>query len=211
MRISFHPQNLIFSSHNFSGIALADPSCLIETNGSDFALTNAIFDCEQLKACNVTCPGPHKRFLHAVIERCGCTIEWYLHSKWMGGAFAFFLYTLMNIARVAFFSGVTRLLWKHLYPDRFAVWTTCDSKGSLVTASKVHGVSHEDLIHAIQSKSNGVDRQTTKELHDKLNRCLRNFFATGIAMLLGSAVANGGWICALFFVSHSVTPHVWQE
>lgn len=188
-----------------------DPSCLIQTNGSDYAITNAIFDCDSLKACNVTCPGPHKGFLSAVIERCGCTFEWYLHSKWMGGAFAFFIYTLMNIARISFFSAVTRLLWKQIYPDRFTLLATCDSKGSLVTTSKVNGVSHEDLIHAIQSKSNGADREITKELHDKLNRCLRNFFATGIVSLLGSAVASGGCVCALLFVSHSLTPSVWQE
>jgi hypothetical protein len=201
----------IFSSQKSSGISLTDPSCLVQTNESDFVLNNAIFDCDNLKACNVTCPGPHKGFLNAVIERCGCTFEWYLHSKWMGGAFAFLIYTLMNIARVSFFSGVTRLLWKHIYPDRFTILATCDSEGSLITASKVNGVSHEDLINAIQSKSNGADREITKELHAKLNRCLRNFFATGVVLLLGSAVVNGMWMCALFFVSHSLTPSVWQE
>ena len=206
------------NEHNFfilaytTGVSLTDTSCSVLTNGTDFAIKDAIFDCDQLKACNVTCPGPHKGYLNAVVERCGCTFEWYLHSKWMGGAFAFFICTLMNIARVLFFSGVTRLLWKHIYPDRFTVLATCDSQGSLVTASKVNGVSHEDLVHAIQSKSkSGADREVTKELHDKLNRCIRNFFATGIVMLLCSVVAMGGWISSLFFVSHSLTPSAWQE
>jgi hypothetical protein len=194
----------------FPGIALADPSCFAHTNGSELVINDAVFHCDELKTCNVTCPGPHKGFLNAIIERCGCTFEWYLHAKWLGGAFAFLIYTFMNIARVSFFSGVTRLLWKQIYPDRFTVMATCDSKGSLVTASKVNAISHEDLINAIQSKSKDVDREVTRELHAKLNRCLRNFFVSGAVFLLGSAVANAIWICALYFVSQSLTPYVWQ-
>ena len=174
-------------------------------------LKNAVFDCEQLGTCSVTCPGPHKSLLDAISERCGCTLEWYLHSKLMQNIFAFFLYVFMNIARISFFSGITRLLWKQIYPDRFTVSATCDSGGSLVTSSNVSGPSHKDLIVAIQTNSKGAQNsELSREFRAKLNRCLRNFFATGIALLIVSAFANGVWIYALTVTSQPLIPYVWQ-
>ena len=198
--------------YELPGISLADPSCSASTSGSEWIIKNAVYDCEQLGTCSVTCPGPRKRLLNGVSERCGCTVEWYLHSKWMGSTFAFLLYIFMNIARVSFFSGVTRLLWKHIYPQRFTVLATCDMEGSLV--SKISGTSHADLINAIQTRSkvtgDRVSRELSKKLHAKLDRGLRSFYVTGVLLLLGSLLANGAWIYALFVTSQSLTPHVWQ-
>jgi hypothetical protein len=174
-------------------------------------IKSAVFDCEQLETCSVTCPGPHKSLIDAISERCGCTLEWYLHSKLMQNIFAFFLYVFMNIARISFFSGLTRLLWKQIYPDRFTLLATCDSEGSLVTSSKVSGPTHENLIIAIQTRSKGAESsELSREFRAKLNRCLRTFLATGIALLLVSALANGLWLYALAVTSQSLIPHVWQ-
>ena len=198
--------------YELPGISLADPSCYVSTNGSDWILENAVFDCEQLGTCSVTCPGPRKSLLDEASERCGCTVEWYLHSKWMGTAFAFLLYVFMNIARVSFFSGMTRLLWKYIYPERFTVFATCNSDGLLVTSAKVSGTSHDDLINSIQTRSKaGVKNELSKELHIKLDRCLRSFYVNGVILLLGSCVANGVWIYALVVTSQSMTPHIWQR
>ncbi|KAL7541319.1 hypothetical protein ACHAXR_010802 [Thalassiosira sp. AJA248-18] len=201
--------------YELPGTSLADLSCSVSTNGSDWIIKEAVFDCEQLGTCSVTCSGPRKRLLAAASERCGCTLEWYLHSKLMGSTFAFLLYVFMNIARVSFFSGITRLLWKHIYPERFTVSATCDSEGSLVTSSNISGTSHEDLINAIQTRSSinrGLNRRDlSKELRTKLDNCLRNFHATGLALLLGSLLANGVWIYALAVTSQTLTPHVWRK
>lgn len=199
--------------YELPGISLADPSCSASTDENDWRIENAVFDCEQMGTCSVSCPGPRKGLLRAASERCGCTMEWYIHSKWMASTFAFLLYVFMNIARVSFFSGITRLLWKHIYPERFTVSATCDSEGSLVTtSSKVSGTSHKDLINAIQTSSKtGGDasrRNLSRELHAKLDRCLRSFYATGVALLLGSLLANGVWIAALAVTSQTLTPHV---
>ena len=112
-------------------------------------------------------------------------------------------------------SGITRLLWKQIYPERFTVSATCDSEGSLVTPSKISGTSHEGLINAIQtrSKADGVanNRELSKELHAKLQSCLRSFYATGVSLLLGSLLANGVWIYALAVTSQTLTPNIWQQ
>lgn len=199
--------------YELPGIALADPSCFANENESDWIIENAVFDCEQLGSCDVTCSGPRKNVLNDASERCGCTVEWYLHSKWMGTTFAFLLYVFMNIARVSFFSGITRLLWKQIYPERFTVSATCDSEGSLVTSSKVSGTSHEDLINAIQTRGSKSDNNhmLSKTLHAKLDQCLRNFYVTGVALLLGSLLANGVWIYALTVTSQNLAPHIWHH
>ncbi|KAL9190088.1 hypothetical protein ACHAXT_007299 [Thalassiosira profunda] len=199
--------------YELPGISLSDLSCSADTSGSDWTIQNAVFDCEEMGTCAITCPGPRKPLLTVASERCGCTVEWYLHSKWMGSTFAFLLYVFMNIARVSFFSGVTRLLWKHIYPDRFSVSATCDSRGTLVAPPKISGTSHEDLINAIQTRSGVTDatgQDLSKELHAKLKRCLRNFYRTGMALLFGSLVANAAWIYALAVTSQTLTPAVWR-
>ena len=85
----------------------------------------------------------------------------------------------------------------------------------MVTPSKISGISHEGLINAIQtrSKADGVanNRELSKELHAKLQSCLRSFYATGVALLLGSLLANGVWIYALAVTSQTLTPNIWQQ
>lgn len=197
------------------GVSLADLSCSAGADESDWKVEHAVFDCEHLATCSVTCPGPRKQLIDSASERCGCTLEWYLHSKWMASTFAFLLYVFMNVARVSFFSGITRLLWKYLYPEQFTVSVTCNSEGTLVApSSKIGGTSHADLIGAIQTQSqpgrNGTDQYLTKELHAKLARCVKNYYATGGILLLGSLVANGIWIYALVVTTQTLTPNVWR-
>ena len=133
-----------------------------------------------------------------------------MHSVWIGKTLSLLLYVLMNVAQVSFISGITRLLWKHVYPEMFTVMATCDSKGSLVPRSKISGASHEGLIHAIQTRSipdgSADDGELSKELHAKLRRCLRNFSVTGITLLMVSLCANGLWIYALTVTSQTLTP-----
>lgn len=186
-------------------IQLTDPSCLAKTIGNEWTINDATFDCEQVATCSVTCPEPRKPLLRASSMRCGCAVEWYLHSKWMGTTFAFLLYVFMNMARVMFFSGITRLLWKRLHPARFTMLATCDLNGSLVTSSKISGKSHQDLVNAIQIRSKAGP--VAKELGARLRSCVRNFYITGAGLLLGSIVANGVWIYALTLSTQTLTPH----
>ncbi|KAL7456485.1 hypothetical protein ACHAWC_007981, partial [Mediolabrus comicus] len=147
--------------YELPGIVLNDESCSAEIGESDWILSDAIFDCESVPICSIECEQPRKPLLNTVCERCGCTLEWYLHSQWMGTALAFIIYLCMNIARVLFFAGLTRLLWKQIHPERFTVVATCNSDGALVTSKHVSGNSHQDLILAIQTQSKPVPDETT--------------------------------------------------
>ena len=207
--------------YELPGIALNDTSCSVEVDASDdWILSDAIFDCESIPTCSVECELPRKPLLNEVSERCGCTLEWYIHSQWMGTALAFVIYLCMNIARVLFFAGLTRILWKQIHPERFTVVATCNSDGALVTSTHVSGNSHQDLMLAIQTKSSNKkshDETTSSSHHElsatlnaKLDRCIRNFYRVGAALLVASFVVNVTWISFVVMTSRSLTPRVWQ-
>lgn len=86
-----------------------------------------------------------------------------------------------------------------------------------MTSSKISGTSHEDLINALQTRSRvdedavGDDDELSKELHAKIDSCLKSFYASGVLLLLASLVANGVWIYALSVTSQTLSPHVWQR
>ncbi len=205
------------------GTLLNDPSCLVEVDGSDdWILNDAIFDCESIPTCSIECELPRKELLNEASERCGCTLEWYIHSQWLGTALAFVIYLCMNIARVLFFAGLTRVLWKQIHPERFTVVATCNSDGALVTSSHVSGNSHHDLMLAIQTKSNrslddeADDEETSQDelsatLNAKLDRCTRNFYRVGVALLVASFAVNVVWLSFVFLTSRSLVPRVWQR
>ena len=202
--------------YELPGIVLNDTSCSGEISGRGWILNDAIFDCESIPTCSTDCVPPRKALLNVACEQCGCTLEWYLHSQWLGTALAFIIYLCMNVARFLFFAGLTRLLWKQIYPKRFTVMATCNSEGSLVTSTHFSGNSHQDLILAIQTQSKSQEEkpshhELSAELNAKLNRCMRNFYRVGAALLVGSFVVNFAWITFVVTTSRSITPSVWQR
>jgi hypothetical protein len=166
----------------------------------------------------MTCSEPRREVLTASTEKCGCAIEWFLHSEWLGNGLAFFLYFFMNATRLFFVAGLTRLLWKYIYPQRFTVLVTCDSNGGLVTAPKGSDASHDDLIKAIQvrsftaqqSSNNEEDGLLSKELREKFDRSLSNYYMTGTVMITISFIACCIWVYVLILVSRSLTPRIWR-
>ena len=191
---------------------MAAPSCSLDTSGDDWAIYDAIFDCNNLGICPDTCPKPRRNLLKAAAEYCGCTFEWYFHAKWMGTALAALLYVFMNAARVFLFSGLTRVLWKYLYPDRFTVLASCDSGGSLITSSSGRrGSRHENILRAIQTRtSKRNDDDTSITLSRKVDSCLRQFYARGLALVLASLLANAAWIYIVSVAAQPLRPSIWR-
>jgi hypothetical protein len=124
----------------------------------------------------------------------------------------------MNMSRLFFISGITRLLWKYIYPERFTVLVTCDSNGGLVTSSKDVYASHDDLFKAIrvrsvssrQKDSDDEERLLSRDLRAKLSRSLNNFYIFGAAHIVVALVATGVWVYIVVVVSQSLTPRVWR-
>lgn len=200
------------------GIVIQEPSCSVSVDGSSTEISDAIFDCEELASCEITCGEPRREVLTPATEKCGCAVEWYLHSEWLGTSLAFLLYFFMNMSRLFFISGITRLLWKYIYPERFTVLVTCDSNGGLVTSSKDVYASHDDLFKAIrvrsvssrQKDSDDEERLLSRDLRAKLSRSLNNFYIFGAAQIVVALVATGVWVYIVVVVSQSLTPRVWR-
>lgn len=206
---------ILLSFNSLTGIPLEEPACSVSAEVNSWKISDFVFNCEELSSCDITCREPKRAMLSSRSEECGCTMEWFFHSKWLGTSLAFLLYFFMNIARVFFFAGTTRLLWKYIYPDRFTVLVTCDSNGRVVVSS---GSSHENLINAIQIRSfssrlkdEGNQSQVSKELSEKLSRSVRNFYVAGVAMLVLSFAANAAWIYLVVMISQTLTPRVWAK
>ena len=197
---------------------LQEPACFVSIDDDSLGINEIIFNCEELASCVMVCNEPQRELLIPATEKCGCAIEWFIHSEWLGTALAFLLYFLMNVARVFFIGGTTRLLWRYIYPERFTVLVTCDSNGALVTTSKGTFASHNDLIKAIQVRSfssqhkcdKSQERHLSKDLRSKLSRSLKNFYIIGAAEIVVSLVAIGVWVYIIVMVSQSLTPRVLQ-
>lgn len=125
----------------------------------------------------------------------------------------------MNATRLFFIAGLTRLMWKFIYPNRFTVLATCDSSGGLVTTSNRRVVSHDDLIKAIQVRSfssrqkgdeDEESRNLSKELRAKFDRSLNNYYITGAIFITISLLACGVWVYVVVVVSQSLTPRVFR-
>ena len=203
--------------YELPGIVIQEPACLVSIDGSSWEVNDAIFDCEDLASCEMTCNEPRREVLAPATEKCGCAIEWFLHSEWLGTSLAFLLYFLMNVARLFFVSGITRLLWKYIYPERFTVLVTCKSNGSLVTTSTGIFALHNDLAKSIRRKSissqqrvNEEERNISKELRAKLSRSLKRFYVTGAAEICASFVACGIWVYIVLMVTQTLTPRIWR-
>ena len=199
------------------GIVIQEPACLVSIDGDSWEVNDAIIDCEELATCEITCNEPRREVLTPATERCGCAIEWFLHSEWLGTSLAFLLYFLMNVARLLFVSGITRLFWKFIYPERFTVLITCNSNGSLVTTSTGLFASHNGLVKSIQKRSlssqqrsNEEERRISKELRAKLSRSLRRFSITGAVETITSFAVCGIWVYIVFMVSQTLTPKIWR-
>jgi len=60
---------------------------------------DAIFDCNQLPPCEITCPGPNPDIIKMWSRHCACTFEWSVHGHVLCTIISVLVYTFMNISR----------------------------------------------------------------------------------------------------------------
>lgn len=116
-----------------SGTYLGRNSCIVQENVHENFKQDAIFDCDVLSPCQMTCEGPHKDKLRKVCKECGCIVEWFFHSVWLKGLVSLLVFALMNASRQAFVDGLCRVLWRSLHPGTFTVSATCDADGNILS------------------------------------------------------------------------------
>jgi hypothetical protein len=163
-------------------------SCDVIDRQDEWVLQDAIFDCQALPSCDVTCNGPQKQKLRQVTKECSCMFEWFLHSLCLRMILSVLIFGLMNGSRVIFVDGLARVMWRRLHPGTFSVWATCDVDGVLLTPDLIdHDLSHEDYSMEVDMKSQ-IERNT------------RWFRLGGCLMMIGAVCMNISWIVLILKV-----------
>jgi WW domain len=120
----------------FTVVANAE-SCQQRTEVQAAVLENAVFNCSLLKPCLTTCTGPNEGLLRQATYESGCRSESVVHS----GVFTIFVtvlvYVCLNVSRMLFMGGVTRLYWRSLTHEGFIYKASCSRTGKMVANARV--------------------------------------------------------------------------
>jgi hypothetical protein len=134
---------------------LSNGACAADSDA--WELDDAVFYCDSLPECTLTCEGPDREILNVLTEQCGCTFEWLMHSAWLKFTLAFTIYMLMNASRIMLTGALAKLMWRYFSPGIFTYKATCDYQGAYlkppgVKAQKSHqGIVKQELHKTIRS------------------------------------------------------------
>ena len=165
---------------------LNEPAC--EVDSAAWALEDAVFHCDNLPECVLTCNGPEREVMKVLTEQCSCTIEWLMHSSWLKFALAFTIYALMNVSRVVFTGALSKLMWRYLSPGVFTYKATCDYDGAYIKPGFVKQKDHYQAI-------------VRAELHKSVSRW-ESFAWIELVMAI---LVNVPWFLFLNFASADIT------
>ena len=172
---------------NHTGYYLSKRSCDIYDRQDEWVLQDAIFNCQALPSCDVTCDGPQKQKLRQVTRECSCMFEWFIHSLCLRMILSFLIFGLMNGSRVIFVDGLARVLWRRLHPGTFSVWATCDSDGVLLAPDLIDG--DENCGYSMKD-----------EMKKQIDSSTRWFHLGGCMMMAGAICMNICWIVLIMKV-----------
>jgi len=106
-------------------------ACEESISGDSWVLDESIFNCSNLPSCSMTCNGPNEPLLKRFSLESGCMVEWYFHSVWLHGALALMVFIIVNVSRLAFISGLTRVFWNYLHPNQLTFQSSCRTDGTI--------------------------------------------------------------------------------
>eukprot|EP00814_Leptocylindrus_danicus_P006810 CAMPEP_0116018496 /NCGR_PEP_ID=MMETSP0321-20121206/8682_1 /TAXON_ID=163516 /ORGANISM="Leptocylindrus danicus var. danicus, Strain B650" /LENGTH=837 /DNA_ID=CAMNT_0003488899 /DNA_START=3044 /DNA_END=5558 /DNA_ORIENTATION=- len=173
-----------------TGTYLEQSECGYSLGGSEWNVDDAVFDCDKLPSCDVTCEGPSKERLHESTRESGCMVEWYIHSMWLQMCIALVIFAITNVTRVAFIDGLTRVYWDDLRPEIFNFTSSCQRDGKLV-----HG-------------SDGAQHDLEERIQMKLSVMISRFKFIGYVMIILAISVNISWVYLLAQVNDSIAPYL---
>lgn len=197
-----------------------------DTNSNhEWGLHDAIFDCDILPSCHMTCSGPNIDKLQTMARECGCIMEWFVHSVWLKSVISLVIFALLNASRQGFVDGLARLCWKSLHPGAFTVWATCDNGGKFLTQSvgsiSVGGTGDvdEDVVEdmAVHEEKGVVKRKDLpsqsirmgSEIKKQIDWNSKVFRLSGVAMMIVAFLLNAPWILLLWWSPNTILSPKW--
>ena len=180
---------------------IAQQTCNVNLDDQGLQLHDAIFNCSTLPTCDITCSGPHKDKIKKVTKECGCIGEWLFHSFWLRGIFAAFIFVILNVSRLTFIEGLTRILWESLHPGSFTVWATCDESGNTITKKKANSNLGKEACTVRNDQTLGASERSitvTSTIKSQLDLETFKFRMVGLMMVFGSFSLNAIWVLIVF-------------
>ncbi|GMH99684.1 hypothetical protein TrVE_jg343 [Triparma verrucosa] len=195
---------------------LLEDSCQMAMVGDDWELQDSVYNCDYLPTCDLTCGGPARIRMERSTESCGCHLEWGGHSIWLQLVVAFVMYTLLNLARIKFIQGLSKIFWKYLHPGLFTFKATCLRDGEIVVSEEFTVNENEEIVrveegeheqHSILYGGTGdtkTDRQFKKVLEEELGVILPKYRRKGFVQVFMAICLNVPWIYLLKNVSYNI-------
>lgn len=182
-----------------------EDACQTTMTGEDYNLENAIYSCDALPICTMTCGGPNKKTMNFVTKKCGCTAEWFGHSIWLQMTLAFTIYVLLNMSRIGFVRGLSRFLVKYLHPGLFTYKGTCDRDGKLILGEEfAENKGGDDRKGGGDVEDPRGSKSFARVLKENLVELIPKFRRLGIPLMIAALCLNIPWIWLLNNVSKNV-------
>jgi len=117
--------------------SLYQGSCDVEL--SNATLEDGVFDCARLPECELSCDSLAKAKGDETIDETQlrpraraamCTAQWWLHALVLRTVFSVIIWGFINMFRVVFIDGLTRVCWQWLNTGLFTFIATCRPDGS---------------------------------------------------------------------------------
>lgn len=170
--------------------------------------TDAIFSCDPLPVCSISCNGPDDSIISSSAQMCSCSAEWYIHGSVIQVLLMCIIYLAMNASRSLITQGLAMLLWRQLHPPILECRLECSVDGTVLEADDSHIVECE-RGHDPDGKDDQEEydsRQSTDSmLKENIENELRHFRRVGYMYVLAGILMNVAWMATLPFVEDSIT------
>jgi len=166
------------ASYFIDSVCISYPTTLLNTSSSSFSLVPKdrpiqegvdTFSCEAIPVCTVSCHGPDKGIVSAVVKKCSCYGEWMAHANILQCLIGLWVFMCINVSRIWVIEGIVRIAWKKLSPKVF------EYRGDCVMVEEGGGEGQEMKEKEKVLSTFAPDPASLRPLSSSLNVSLKRF------------------------------------
>jgi hypothetical protein len=218
----------------FTGDVIMPPSYYAERVPS-FAPFNAsldrgraaLFSCEELPTCTISCGGPDYTVVSSSAQMCSCSAEWYFHSGVIQILLMCTIYVTINASRMLVTRGIGMVVWRHLIrAPVLECRLECSEEGEIIQIAaekaKANPPSSPPLltISDVEEDRDRVSEEyekevvpevtpemmdTSRNLHHIIEKTLRHYYVKGWLYIALGGLLNAFWLVPLPILDDSIT------
>jgi hypothetical protein len=196
------------------GVYIAEPNCQTAMVGEEWMLEDAVFNCDALPTCDLSCGGPHRPKMEKVSETCGCMVEWGMHSVWIQVLLSVIIYVLVNMSRIGLVTGCCKLFWSAIHPGLFTFKGTATRDGELVVGRQFREKEEAVLSEGGKRLEDGTGKGEADGgakiktfgilIKEGLDKILPKYRLKGLPQVIMALAINIPWIYALKTMGYNI-------